>query len=136
MVNGTNSFEGRLEVCFNGEWGTVCDLNFGITDGTVFCRQLGYEGIIIVHGVRINKFCLIHLDATVTILSSEEHFANAMGVVWVDHVDCKGTEDSLSNCTSYSLRPGSYCNHARDVGLRCNGTKGKLTRYCIINAYT
>ena len=69
-----------------------------------------------------------------TIVSSEEHFGNAMGIVWVDAVNCKGTEDSLTECTSYSLRPGSYCSHARDVGLICNGTMGKLTRYYIINA--
>ena len=50
LVGGRSSNEGRVEICLEGRWGTVCHDFWGTPDAQVACRQLGYlsTGIIII----------------------------------------------------------------------------------------
>ena len=41
LVDGSNSNEGRVEICNNHAWGTICDDDWGTTEARVACRQLG-----------------------------------------------------------------------------------------------
>ena len=42
LVDGTNAREGRVEICNDNVWGTVCDDSWSPFDATVTCRQLGF----------------------------------------------------------------------------------------------
>ena len=42
LVGGQDQFEGRVEICLGGVWGTVCDNIWGPVIVWVLCRQLGY----------------------------------------------------------------------------------------------
>ena len=41
LQGGTTTTQGRVEICNNNVWGTVCDDLWGATDARVACRQLG-----------------------------------------------------------------------------------------------
>ena len=44
LVNGSEPTEGRIEVCRNNSYGTICDDRWDVLDARVACRQLGYSG--------------------------------------------------------------------------------------------
>ena len=44
LIGGNSALEGRVEMCYNEEWGTICDLGFGRPEAAVVCNQFGYSG--------------------------------------------------------------------------------------------
>ena len=43
-LRGRNSsLQGRVEICYAGHWGTVCDNLWGTNDAKVVCRHLGFS---------------------------------------------------------------------------------------------
>ena len=40
LEDGDNVLEGRVEICINGAWGSICDNQFGMDEADVICRQI------------------------------------------------------------------------------------------------
>ena len=51
-MGGSSDLEGRVEVCNNEAWGTVCDDFWDINDATVVCRQLDL-GLGMKHAINV-----------------------------------------------------------------------------------
>nr|KAF6295960.1 galectin 3 binding protein [Myotis myotis] len=103
LANGDAPNEGRVEIFYGGQWGTVCDNLWDLVDASVVCRALGFE------------------NATEAL--GRAAFGPGTGPIMLDEVQCSGTESSLANCSSLGwLR--SKCRHNQDAGVICSNETG------------
>ena len=94
IENGT----GRVEVFYNGQWGTICDDEWDIDNAEVVCRQLGY------------KYAFRALRGS--------EVPDGTGQIWLDYVNCIGTERRLASC-SHTGWGNNDCEHKEDAGVEC-----------------
>ena len=99
-LQGSKSSEGfgRVEVFYNGQWGTICDDGWILKNAEIICRQLG------------NKSALKALQGS--------DVPDGNGKIWLDDVDCRGHVSSISNC--FHAGWGNHnCRHSEDAGVEC-----------------
>ncbi|EDO45287.1 predicted protein, partial [Nematostella vectensis] len=97
LVGGSSSLEGRVEIFYQGVWGTVCDDLWDLNDAKVVCGMLGY-----VAGQAVGS----------------AHFGQGSGQIWMDDVRCTGSENDITQCPFNGW--GSHdCSHGEEAGVIC-----------------
>ena len=115
--NDTNLTEGRVEICYNGVWGTVCDDQWGAPDAKVVCRQLGLPT-----QCKRNAVCIIFYSIDEIIPDADALYAYGGGsdpIVYAGF-HCTEHETNLVSCSfEYSSLGVTTCEHKEDAGVRC-----------------
>ena len=101
LVGGSTEYEGRVELCLDGEWGTICDNFWSNLDAAVVCTQL-------THGPTDSESF------------NGAYFGQGTGPIHLDRLFCSGDEERLTDCIHAPVLP-RQCGHDQDVGVRCSG---------------
>ena len=103
LAGGRSYNQGRVEVYYNGEWGTVCNNGWDSTDATVVCRQLG-------------------LGASGGTLSLRYYkIESGSGLIFLSNVMCSISDHTLASCSHLGVGITYGCDHDDDAGVICYG---------------
>ena len=99
LAGSADFYSGRVELYYNGHWGTVCNDNWMLRSSHVVCRQMGLGPAL-----------------------GSQAGGNGLGTSWLNNVMCMGLEQDLASCPStYNFSSSLTCSHDKDVVVNCSG---------------
>ncbi|XP_038136229.1 deleted in malignant brain tumors 1 protein-like [Cyprinodon tularosa] len=102
---GPSRCSGRIEVFYNGAWGTVSDNGWDLNDAQVVCRQLG---------------CGLAIAAP-----HSAYFGKGTDKIWVDNVMCTGSETYLTQCSLSGFQSHNL-SHSQVASVICSAGQIRL----------
>ena len=96
LTDGSSYNEGRVEVYYSGEWGTMCDNEWDENKATMICIQLGLGAAGKPHS-----------------------FGPGTGRVLLDSIICSEENKIIASCGHYGVGITPFCSHSEVVGVKC-----------------
>jgi len=104
LIGGSSPYEGRVEVCINNNFGTVCDDGtWGTNEANVVCNQLQFGST----------------DADAIAISGGDFGVGIGSILVVGGLACNGTEGNLISCPRTFSFQSLFCSHFDDAGVLC-----------------
>jgi hypothetical protein len=97
LEDGVREYEGRIEVCYDGEWGAVCDDGINDSVAEVVCRQLGFS---------------LHNPKVVF------EFGGGGDRILLDDIQCDGNEANVLQCIHNGIDIHN-CVQYEHAGVSC-----------------
>uniref|UniRef100_A0A8V0ZYT8 SRCR domain-containing protein n=1 Tax=Gallus gallus TaxID=9031 RepID=A0A8V0ZYT8_CHICK len=106
LANGSGC-AGRLEVFYNGTWGSICSNRMSQLTAVTVCKHLNCGD-----GGEIER---------------DFKYGRGSGPTWLDHIECAEQHSSLWQCQSDPWDPQSCDTRAEETHISCSGRKGAVT---------
>ena len=127
LRDGFDKNQGRVEICYNGVWGTVCDDGGWVerrrSNAQVVCQQLGLESqskqtrnIVICSACK----AIISVSGAVSFTQATFGRGSLLAPIHLDEVFCNGSESNLLSCRHNPIGVHD-CIHSQDVSVDCLG---------------
>ena len=108
LVGGDSLNVGRLEICIDGTWKTICRklLSVSTDAAQVACRELGFS------------------STNTEYLYDDTPVGANPQPIWSKFPECTGRESVFSSCNFMSYESAVYrsCDHSHDLGIKCQPT--------------
>ncbi|XP_055896643.1 deleted in malignant brain tumors 1 protein-like isoform X1 [Biomphalaria glabrata] len=102
LINGTHTYEGSVQVLYNGTWGLICDNGWSDAEAQVVCSMLGYDRSE-AKAIKPTRF-----------FSHMPYF--------IDNIKCQGNESNLLGCDIYELGK-AVCPVGVQAAVNCRAGK-------------
>ena len=117
LVDGPSQNEGRVLICINGVWGTLCNSGIHYNDAGVICHELGYHRGNDINFLLKSYHYLNYLGGTVY----TGQFPNAaIDILLVTDIICSNTATTLSECTFSHFTKTSSCDSKSIAAIKCH----------------
>ena len=124
LVGGSTPYEGTVEVCAYGSWGTVCSNYWDMLDASVVCHQLGYKAVGKNICMPSSSSSYMYVSCIHVGVGYPYNYGGQTGPVWLQNLNCTGNELQLFNCPVVNI-PNTYyfCDHNYGAAVQCAGKK-------------
>ncbi|KAJ7374478.1 Neurotrypsin [Desmophyllum pertusum] len=109
LVGSTLPHAGIVQIRHDGRWGSFCDWDWGLTQGHVVCRELGYRRALFT-----------------TLGALGDVYEQQSGLILVEEAQCTGNESSIFHCDLTYIRDiddVDNCYHSHGGGVICESNK-------------
>ncbi len=121
LADGVDSAQGRVELCRDGEWRSICANSWTHPDAQVACRQFGFNG-------RELRCYIVCIKLSVLLYTALFAYTNLYGApfgsggeIALTNVRCLGNETDLLQCSAAQFRSGLTCSLGGGAAIDCAG---------------
>ena len=117
-LRGGGSYYGRVEVCVNNIWGTICSDFWDYEDASVVCGQLGHSqyGKYDYHALSP-----IYHTFIVGAIPASGYYTDYVWHFSIIDLNCTGNESNIWNCPYNGISDFYTCPSSHDASVICQG---------------